>query len=105
MDPYPLDQESLPTSLRSSVNQLYFILLLCQVFIKDAEGPVSPFHDIPLMADEENKTFNVVIEVRVDQRSVGDLDSTSEKKADPDRTLETDEDANRFFIKFEKDSL
>ena len=57
------------------------------------------------MADEENKTFNVVIEVRVDQRSVGDLDSTSEKKADPDRTLETDEDANRFFIKFEKDSL
>jgi len=34
-----------------------------QVFIKDAEGPISPFHDIPLMADEGNKTFNVVIEV------------------------------------------
>ena len=32
--------------------------------IADAEGkPLSPFHDIPLYANEEDKTFNMVVEI------------------------------------------
>jgi len=34
-----------------------------QVFIKDSAGCVSPFHDIPLIANAEAKTYNAVIEV------------------------------------------
>ena len=34
-----------------------------QVFIKDADGPISPFHDIPLIANSEANTFNIVVEV------------------------------------------
>lgn len=34
-----------------------------KVYIKDKDGPISPFHDIPLVANEANKTFNVVIEI------------------------------------------
>ena len=34
-----------------------------QVFIKDADGPISPFHDIPLVANSETNTFNIVVEV------------------------------------------
>ena len=34
-----------------------------QVFIKDSDGPISPFHDIPLVANGEANTFNIVIEV------------------------------------------
>ena len=34
-----------------------------KVFIKDAEGPISPFHDIPLIANSETNTFNIVVEV------------------------------------------
>jgi len=34
-----------------------------QVFIKDADGPISPFHDIPLVANSEANTFNIVVEV------------------------------------------
>ena len=29
----------------------------------NAAGPISPFHDIPLYADEEKKIFNMVVEV------------------------------------------
>ena len=34
-----------------------------QVFLFDEEGPISPFHDVPLVAQEHPKTFHVVIEV------------------------------------------
>jgi len=34
-----------------------------KVFVKDAQGPISPFHDIPLVANQDAGTFNVVIEV------------------------------------------
>merc|ERR1712126_333836 len=34
-----------------------------QVFIKDDDGPISPFHDIPLVANGDSNTFHVVIEV------------------------------------------
>jgi len=34
-----------------------------RIFIKNEQGPVSPFHDIPLFADEGNKIFNMVVEV------------------------------------------
>merc|ERR1719204_644570 len=34
-----------------------------KVFILDNEGPISPFHDIPLVANQENKTYNMVVEV------------------------------------------
>jgi len=34
-----------------------------QVFLKDAEGPISPFHDIPLVANSEASTYHIVIEV------------------------------------------
>jgi len=35
-----------------------------QVFVKDQAGqPISPFHDIPLVANQANQTFHVVIEV------------------------------------------
>ena len=32
-----------------------------QVYVKDSEGPVSPFHDIPLRAGDN--TFHAVIEI------------------------------------------
>lgn len=35
-----------------------------RIFFTDSEGkPISPFHDIPLYADEENKIFNMVVEI------------------------------------------
>lgn len=34
-----------------------------RVFFSGPEGLVSPFHDIPLFADKEKKTFNMVVEV------------------------------------------
>ncbi|KAK7069258.1 Inorganic pyrophosphatase [Halocaridina rubra] len=34
-----------------------------RVFIKNEDGPVSPFHDIPLFANEGNKIFNMVVEI------------------------------------------
>ena len=34
-----------------------------KVFVKDANGPISPFHDIPLVANAEAKTYHAVIEV------------------------------------------
>jgi len=34
-----------------------------KVFVKDSTGPISPFHDIPLVANLANKTFHAVIEV------------------------------------------
>merc|ERR1739838_822353 len=34
-----------------------------RIFIKNDKGPVSPFHDIPLFANEGNKIFNMVVEV------------------------------------------
>ena len=44
------------------------LVLVCSfcLFISsaDSEGkPISPFHDIPLYADEENKIFNMVVEI------------------------------------------
>lgn len=29
-----------------------------KVYIKDKDGPISPFHDIPLVANEANKTLD-----------------------------------------------
>ncbi len=40
-----------------------FFLHFLQVFLYDEEGPISPFHDVPLVAQEHPKTFHVVIEV------------------------------------------
>jgi len=34
-----------------------------KVFISDSVGPISPFHDIPLVANAELKTFHMVVEV------------------------------------------
>ena len=34
-----------------------------QVFVKDAFGPISPFHDIPLVANSEANTFHIVVEI------------------------------------------
>ncbi|XP_078576322.1 uncharacterized protein LOC144861996 [Branchiostoma floridae x Branchiostoma japonicum] len=34
-----------------------------RIYFKGPEGPVSPFHDIPLFSNSENKTFNMVVEV------------------------------------------
>jgi len=34
-----------------------------KVFISDDCGPISPFHDIPLVANDNPKTFHVVIEI------------------------------------------
>jgi len=34
-----------------------------RIFIKNEDGPISPFHDIPLFANEGNKIFNMVVEV------------------------------------------
>jgi len=34
-----------------------------RIFIKNEAGLISPFHDIPLFADEANKIFNMVVEV------------------------------------------
>lgn len=34
-----------------------------RVFIEDDGKPVSPFHDIPLYADEEKQIFNMVVEI------------------------------------------
>ena len=35
----------------------------CRFVAGNAAGPISPFHDIPLYADEEKKIFNMVVEV------------------------------------------
>lgn len=29
----------------------------------DEKGPISPFHDIPLLSDPTNKIFNMVVEI------------------------------------------
>ncbi|KZS19865.1 Inorganic pyrophosphatase/nucleosome remodeling factor subunit NURF38 [Daphnia magna] len=34
-----------------------------RIFFRDEFGPVSPFHDIPLFANQEQKVFNMVVEV------------------------------------------
>lgn len=34
-----------------------------RVYIKNDAGPISPFHDIPLFANEGNKIFNMVVEI------------------------------------------
>ena len=34
-----------------------------QVFLKDSDGPISPFHDIPLVANSETNTFHIVVEI------------------------------------------
>lgn len=34
-----------------------------RIYFRDQNGPVSPFHDIPLYADEEKNTCNMVVEV------------------------------------------
>ncbi|XP_043503948.1 inorganic pyrophosphatase isoform X2 [Polistes fuscatus] len=34
-----------------------------RIYFKNEDGPISPFHDIPLYADEENKIFNMVVEI------------------------------------------
>ena len=39
----------------------YLFSMSLQVFLKDASGPISPFHDIPYKASDS--TFHVVIEI------------------------------------------
>ncbi|KAG5865297.1 hypothetical protein JTB14_013793 [Gonioctena quinquepunctata] len=34
-----------------------------RVFIQDENGPISPFHDIPLVVDAEKNIFNMVVEI------------------------------------------
>lgn len=34
-----------------------------RMYFRDENGPISPFHDIPLLADPSNKIFNMVVEV------------------------------------------
>ncbi|XP_013773991.1 inorganic pyrophosphatase-like [Limulus polyphemus] len=34
-----------------------------RVYFRNELGPISPFHDIPLFADKENKIYNMVVEV------------------------------------------
>ncbi|CAB3372717.1 Hypothetical predicted protein [Cloeon dipterum] len=34
-----------------------------RIYFRDANGPISPMHDIPLYADEANKIYNMVVEV------------------------------------------
>lgn len=34
-----------------------------RIFYEDATGPISPFHDIPMLADAGKKVFNMVVEV------------------------------------------
>ncbi|XP_037071481.1 inorganic pyrophosphatase-like [Pollicipes pollicipes] len=34
-----------------------------RIYYRNADGPISPFHDIPLYADAEKKVFNMVVEV------------------------------------------
>jgi len=46
------------TDIRGSVNHPDF-----RIFFKNEAGPISPFHDIPLFANEANKIFNMVVEV------------------------------------------
>ena len=41
--------------------KLFHICFTLQVFLKDATGPISPFHDIPYKASDS--TFHVVIEI------------------------------------------
>jgi len=39
------------------------LIFLFYVILGDANGPISPMHDIPLYADEANKVYNMVVEV------------------------------------------
>ncbi|XP_063237399.1 inorganic pyrophosphatase isoform X2 [Bacillus rossius redtenbacheri] len=34
-----------------------------KIYFRDENGPISPFHDIPLYADAEKKIFNMVVEI------------------------------------------
>lgn len=34
-----------------------------RLYYSDENGPISPFHDIPLFADKENKIYNMIVEV------------------------------------------
>lgn len=34
-----------------------------RVFFRDEHGPISPFHDIPLLVDPANKIYNMVVEI------------------------------------------
>lgn len=43
----------------SSLIKLY----LFSASLGNEHGPISPFHDIPLYANEEQKIFNMVVEV------------------------------------------
>ena len=49
---------------------MYFVLLVFTnqdsdilFFSENENGPISPFHDIPIFANEGNKIFNMVVEV------------------------------------------
>ncbi|PIO59299.1 hypothetical protein TELCIR_19241, partial [Teladorsagia circumcincta] len=34
-----------------------------RIFIKGPEGVISPWHDIPLFADEANHIYNMIVEI------------------------------------------
>lgn len=33
------------------------------IITEDKDGPISPMHDIPLLADSANKIYNMVVEI------------------------------------------
>ncbi|XP_071518796.1 uncharacterized protein Nurf-38 isoform X1 [Panulirus ornatus] len=43
---------------RGGINTLTYL-----IYYRNEDGPISPFHDIPLFANEGNKIFNMVVEV------------------------------------------
>ena len=47
-----------------------------KVFVKDSQGPISPFHDIPLNASEPG-AFHMVVEVPRWTNAKMELDTTS----------------------------
>lgn len=52
-----------------------------KVYIEDDGKPVSPFHDIPLYADEEKQIFNMVVEIP--RWTNGKLEITKEADLNP----------------------
>ncbi|ROT83666.1 Inorganic pyrophosphatase [Penaeus vannamei] len=51
----PLNVSAKETGIPNSLNY--------KIYFQNEDGPISPFHDIPLFANEGNKIFNMVVEV------------------------------------------
>lgn len=46
-----------------SIGLVVCLLIMYCVSLGNESGPISPFHDIPLAANNEKTTFNMVVEV------------------------------------------